>query len=322
MDPIIETKNLTKSYCGNVVAVTGLDLAVAPGMVYGLIGRNGAGKTTTLRLLMGLLRPDSGYAHILGCDLWEASRQMRQRVAYVSQSQQLPGWMTMDDFARYHVCFYEKWDADFLRRLAGQWDLPWNRSLARMSGGQQRMAALALALAARPEVMLLDEPAAGLDPIARRSLLDGIIEVLGQTDGCTILFSTHLITELQRIADAVGILDRGRLAASANLSDLLEQTKRVQVVFDQPSPPPGFVIPGAMRLQIAGPVATALVKITGDTQLDAIRQIRGARVSLFPVNLEELFIDLFSRNSQADGNEDLGPLNIELLTTEFTENLK
>lgn len=320
MNHAIETQNLTKSYGGGVVAVTGLDLSVPAGTVYGLIGRNGAGKTTTLRLMMGLLRPDSGSARILGCDLWEAPRQMRQRVAYVSQSQQLPGWMSLEDFARYHASFYDNWDTAFLRRLSGRWELPWNRSLNRMSGGQQRMVASALALAARPEVLLLDEPAAGLDPIARRALLDGIVEALGHTDGCTILFSTHLIAELQRVADYVGILDRGRLIASSRLSDLLEQTKRVQVVFDQPAPPPGFAIPGAMRVQVEGPVATALVKITSDNQLDSIHRLPGARVNIFPVNLEDLFIDLFSRDRQDGEVEVASFLNIELLTADFTDN--
>jgi ABC-2 type transport system ATP-binding protein len=320
MNHAIEAQNLTKSYSGGVVAVTGLDLAVPAGTVYGLIGRNGAGKTTTLRLMMGLLRPDSGSARILGCDLWEAPRQMRQRVAYVSQSQQLPGWMSLEDFARYHASFYDNWDTDFLRRLSGRWELPWNRSLNRMSGGQQRMVASALALAARPEVLLLDEPAAGLDPIARRALLDGIVEALGHTDGCTILFSTHLIAELQRVADYVGILDRGRLIASSLLSDLLEQTKRVQVVIDQPAPPPGFAIPGAMRVQVEGPVATALVKITSDNQLDSIHRLPGVRVNIFPVNLEDLFIDLFSRDRQDGEVEVASFLNIELLTADFTDN--
>jgi ABC-2 type transport system ATP-binding protein len=323
MNSVIETQNLTKTYNGNVVAVTGLDLAVPRGTVYGLIGRNGAGKTTTLRLLMGLLKPDAGSARILGLDFWKASRLHRQKVAYVSQSQQLPGWMTLADFSRYHACFYEKWDEAFLRRMAAQWELPWNRPLARMSGGQQRMAAIALSLAARPEVLLLDEPAAGLDPIARRALLEGIVDSLSQAGGCTILFSTHLIAELQRVADAVGILDRGRLIANERLSDLLEQTKRVQVVFEQESPPPGFNIPGAMqRLQVAGPVATAIVKVTQDAQFNDIRQIPGARVNLFPVNLEDLFIELFSRSPRDMENTDASCPNVQLFNSDYSENLK
>ena len=313
MSPAIETRNLTKTYDGNVVAVTGLELAVPAGSVYGLIGRNGAGKTTTLRLLMGLLRPDAGDARVLGHDLWRVSRQDRQRVAYVSQSQQLPGWMSLADCSRYHACFYEKWDADFARRLAQRWELPWGRALARLSGGEQRLAAVVLALSARPEVMLLDEPAGGLDPIARRSLLNGIVEALSHGDGCTVLFSTHLIGDLQRVADAVGILDRGRLIANARLADLLEQTKRVQIVFDQPAPPEGFAIPGALRTQIAGPVVTALIRIASDSQLDSIRQMRGVRVNLFPVNLEEIFIELFSRSHQDAADPEPGLFETELI---------
>jgi ABC-2 type transport system ATP-binding protein len=309
----IQTQNLAKTFNGGVVAVTGLELAVDRGTVYGLIGRNGAGKTTTLRLLMGLLRPNAGWARVLGCDLWEAPRSVRQKVAYVSQSQQLPGWMTFADICRYHASFYERWDADFAQRLARRWDVAGNRPLARLSGGEQRLAAVALALAARPEVILLDEPAAGLDPLARRSLLAGLVEALGLTDGCTVLLSTHLIADLQRVADAVGILDRGRLIAHARLTDLLDQLKRVQVVFSEPSPPRDFAVPGALRVKIDGPVATALVRFAGESQLDSIREMPGVRVNVFPMNLEEIFIELLGPTQLEEGRDDLAMRDFELL---------
>ena len=301
MNSPIETRNLTKSFEGKVVAITGLDLEVPRGSVYGLIGRNGAGKTTTLRLLMGLIRPDSGSALVLGHNMWTAPRQIRQKAVYVSQSQQLPGWMTYADSCHYHASFYDNWDDEFAGRLARRWDFPTTRSLSQLSGGEQRMAAIALALAARPEVILLDEPAAGLDPIARRALLNGLVEALAQTDGCSILLSTHLIGDLQRVADAIGILDRGRLIASAKLAELLEQVKRVQVVFDDPAPPEGFAVPGALRLKIDGPVATALVRFAHENQLDPIREMPGVRVNVFPMNLEDIFIELLSQARQEDG---------------------
>ncbi len=297
---VVETHNLTKIFNRSTVAVAGLDLTVREGSVYGLIGRNGAGKTTTLRLLMGLLRPDSGWARVLGQDLWFAPRWVREKVAYVSQAQQLPGWMTVDDFCRQQAYCYEGWDHPFALELARRWELPRTRPLGALSGGEQRQVALLLALASRPKLLLLDEPAAGLDPIARRALLTGMVEALTEGEGCTILFSTHLITDLERVADHIGIMDRGRLATSVRLADLLETTKRVQVVFDAPTPPPDFCIPGALRSRTAGPVVTAIVRLENDAQLDAVRQQAGLRLNVFPMNLEEIFVELLSRHGDAD----------------------
>lgn len=295
MQPTIEAHDLSKSFPGGVVAVQGLDLEVRPGAVYGLIGRNGAGKTTTIRLLAGLLRPDRGRALILGHDFWTAPRSIRQRVAYVSQAQQLPGWMTLAELCRYVSHFYETWDGGLAESLVQRWELPWRHPVATLSGGEQRQAALVLALAARPEVLLLDEPAAGLDPVARRSLLSSLIEGLSRGAGCTVLLSTHLISDLERVADHIGIMDRGRITRTARLDDLLQTIRRVQVVFDGPAPPAGFSIPGALRTETAGPVVTAIVQLAGDAELEALRQVPDARVNVFPLGLEEIFVQLFDQ---------------------------
>jgi ABC-2 type transport system ATP-binding protein len=298
MEAVLEANSLSKSFRGGVVAVNGLDLSVRRGSVYGLIGRNGAGKTTTLRLLMGLLRADGGTARILGADFWTAPRPLRQRVAYVAQAQQLPGWMTLEELCRYVAHFYEHWDPALAKDLVARWELPWQRALARLSAGEQRLAALLAALAARPEVMLLDEPAAGLDPIARRSLLTSLVEAISRGDGCTVLLSTHLVSDLERVAEHIGIMDRGRITTSARLEELLQTTKRVQVVFDRPGPPPDFVVPGAVRSHTAGPVVSAIARLANEAQLDPVRQMPGARVNVFPLNLEEVFIELFGKREQ------------------------
>ena len=298
--PIIEARNLTKTFRGGVVAVSGLDLRVNAGSVYGLIGRNGAGKTTTLRLLMGLLRPDAGEARVLGADLWTAPREVRQRVGYVSQSQQLPGWMTLDELCRCNTSFYRRWDPDLAHRLTRRWELPHKRPVSQLSGGEQRQAAILLALAARPEVLFLDEPAAGLDPIARRALLSSLVDSLTQETGCTIMFSTHHIGDLERIGDCIGMMDRGRIVRSLRLDDWLQRVKRVQVVFQSDDVPAGFEIPGARQLRCEGPVATAVVEFVNDDQLRSLRAIPGARVNVFPMNLEEIFIEWFERPQTPD----------------------
>jgi ABC-2 type transport system ATP-binding protein len=224
-EAIIETRSLTKTFRDGIVAVKDLDLTVKRGAVYGLIGRNGSGKTTALRLLMGLLQPDRGAAQILGWDFWKAPRLVRQRAAYVSQTQRLPGGMTLEDLCRCLKHFNRKWDQDHARNLTNLWGLPWKRPVGSLSNGEQCRAALLLAFAGRPEVLVLDEPAAGFDPIARRELVNQILDAVTQSDGCTVLLSTHIVGDLERMADSIGIIDRGRLVLSVRLDDLLNQTK-------------------------------------------------------------------------------------------------
>ena len=303
METVIQARGLCKRFRGGIVAVDGLDLEVPRGAVYGLMGCNGAGKTTTLRLLTGLLRPDAGTARLLGADFWTAPRAVRQRVAYVSQAQQLPTWMTLEELCRYGAHFYDAWDRGVARDLARRWDLPWQRPVARLSGGAQRQAAILLALAAQPEVLLLDEPAAGLDPVARRSLLGSLVEALSRAGGCTVLLSTHLITDLERVAEYVGIMDRGGLTTSTRLEELLQTTKRVQVVFDQAAPPPGFTVPGALRSRTTGPVVFALVRLTCPDQLEAVRRLPGTRLDVFTMGLEEIFIELLQRGPEVADEE-------------------
>jgi len=301
----IEAYDLSKTFPGGVVAVNGLDLQVAPGAVYGLIGRNAAGKTTTIRLLMGLLRADRGTARVLGRNLWLADPEHRARVAYVSQEQQIHDWMTLEELCHYCRHFYPKWDRQYARDLARRFDLPLDRQLGLLSGGQRRRAAIVLAFAGRPEVLLLDEPAAGLDPIARRELVDEIIDILSRGDGTTVLLSTHIISDLERVAEYVGIMDRGHMVQSAPLDALQSQSKRVQVIFGEGGPPEGFAIPGAIRSHTAGPVVTAVVQMVSETQLDPVRSLPGVRVNVFPLGLEEIFIELFGPSAQREFGEEV-----------------
>jgi len=300
MELAIEAANLTKTFKGGVVAVSGLDLRVPRGAVYGLIGRNGAGKTTTIRLLLGLLRRDRGVARILGQDMGEAPRSLRARVAYVSQAQILPGWMSLAELTRYASHFYEKWDPVQARDLARHWGLAWNQPVGTMSGGEQRRVALSMALAPRPDVLFLDEPTAGLDPIARREVVDALVSFLGQDHATTILLSTQIISDLERIVEYVGIMDRGRMTTAARLEHLQQTIRRVQVIFPDASPPSDFVVPGALRSQVTGPVVSAVVQVANDEQLDPLRRLPGVRVQVFPLGLEDLFIELFGRGQQYD----------------------
>jgi ABC-2 type transport system ATP-binding protein len=292
IDAAILAQGLSKTFPGGVQAVSSLDLAVPAGAVYGLLGRNGAGKTTAIRLLMGLLRADGGSARVLGQDLWQARPAHRCRVAYVSQEQRLPGWMTLAELCCYASHVHPAWDQPYAERLAGRFGLDLRRQAGAQSGGEQRKAAILLALAARPGVLIMDEPAAGLDPVARRELLDALIESLGEGRGQTVLFSTHIIQDLERVADHVGIMDRGRLACTAPLDALQSSMRRVQIVFPGAAVPDGFTLPGEVRAQRSGPVYTAVVRVAGTDTLEGLDQRLGARVDVFPLGLEDIFIEL------------------------------
>jgi ABC-2 type transport system ATP-binding protein len=201
--------------------------------------------------------------------------------------------MTLEELCRYAAHLYERWDNAYARALAERWQLANKSAIGEMSMGDQRKVALLLAFASRPEVLLLDEPAAGLDPITRRGLLDEILEINACGEGCTVLFSTHLLEDLERIIDYIGIMDQGRLILSARLDELQTTVRRVQVVFQSNSVPQGFFIPGSLRTEISGPVATGLARLANDAQLDCIRHLPGARLQVFPLNLEEIFLAYF-----------------------------
>ena len=304
MEPVVHLCSVSKSFRGGPPILDGLELKVAHGEVFGLIGRNGSGKTTALRILMGLLRADHGSTLVLGRDMWEADRRHRQRVAYVSQSQQLPDWLPIRELARTSSRLYDTWSQPLLDEILRRWNLPADRAISRLSGGNQRLAAIALALATRPEVLVLDEPAAGLDPIARRDLNQCLIEVLDEGAGCSIVLSTHLLADLERLATRVGIIEGGRLVAHGAVEEWQRTMRRIQIVFSQEQPPRNFLIPGAIRSRTLGPVVSALARIEDDSELDGIRAIEGARLYVFPMTLEELFVDWF-QGSTSVGSQGL-----------------
>jgi ABC-2 type transport system ATP-binding protein len=303
-DPAIQARDLGKTFPGGVVAVHGLDLQVPVGSVYGLIGRNGAGKTTALRLLTGLLRRDRGEALVLGRDLWGADSDHRARCAYVSQEQRLSPWMTVAELCRYAAYLYPSWDQDHARALARRWDLAWERQVGVLSGGEQRKVAILLALASRAEVLVLDEPAAGLDPVARRELIDELVDALARGEGCSVLFSTHIIADLERIAERIGIMDRGRLVAGGRLDELQATTRRVQLVFPGDAVPAGFAIPGTIRAEISGPVLNAVVRLADERAVDGLAAGSGARVQVFPLGLEQIVIDILGPTARHEFSQD------------------
>jgi ABC-2 type transport system ATP-binding protein len=289
MEAVIETNGLTKHY-GEVRALEALDLAVPKGAVFGLLGRNGAGKTTAIRLLMGLLRPTAGSSSVLGGAPDDGDPARMAKIGYVSESMDIPAWMTVGEAADFCRGLTPGWDDDYAERLFAELDLvPWRR-IGTLSSGQRRKVGLLVALAPKPELLILDEPASSLDTVVRREFLEQAVDLLTD-EGTTIFYSSHILSDVERIADHVAILDRGRLLLASRLDDLLETSRRVRVSFPGGEPAPdGFRLPGTARVQRLGNELLVTVTGFGDETLAGLPA--GTRTQAMPVGLEDLFIDL------------------------------
>lgn len=222
---VLQTHGLVLNY-GSTRVVNGLNLNVHQGEIYGFLGRNGAGKTSTMRMLMGIVKPTGGQIELWGQATRRLTVPQKQRIGYVSQYQYFYGWMTGRRLGKFVRGFYPTWDdAEFLR-LAEVLDVPLEKRVSHLSGGTRVKLALALALAHRPALLLLDEPTAGLDPVARREFLE-IIARQARTYERTTIFSTHLIDEVERVADRVGVIHRGALLYEGDLPGLKNTVREV-----------------------------------------------------------------------------------------------
>jgi ABC-2 type transport system ATP-binding protein len=218
----IELRGIKKSY-GEKSVLTGVDLSVPKGSVLGLLGTNGAGKTTLIKCALGLIRPQSGEARLLGEPAWTLSPETKSRIGYVPQIIILYHWMKVQQVIDYTAAFYPNWNHDLVARLIKELDIPTGDLTWLLSVGQRQKVAILLALGHEPDLLILDEPAASLDPLARRQFLQMIID-LAEPDKRTVLFSTHITSDLERVADSVAILKSGVIAWYGLLEELKEQT--------------------------------------------------------------------------------------------------
>jgi len=228
MKPIIEIHELRKKF-KKMLAVDGLNLCVPEGAVTAFLGPNGAGKTTTIKCLLNMHAPDAGTISVLGTDSRRLGSDAFRQIAYVSENQELPLWMTVRQFIDYCRPMYPAWDDAFAAKLLKQFDLPNNARLKALSRGMRMKAALLGSLAYRPKLVVLDEPFSGLDPLVRDDFIRGMLE-LTENEGWTVFVSSHDIAEVERMADRVAILDRGRLQLEESSENLLARFRAVEIV--------------------------------------------------------------------------------------------
>jgi ABC-2 type transport system ATP-binding protein len=218
---IIEFKNVRRAYVEGRDVLKGVTFGVQSGEVVGLLGRNGAGKTTLIRIAMGMLDVQSGSARLFGLDPRAEPMEVKRRVGYVSEDQVLPPFMRVREVVALHRKLFNSWDDEMARKLVERFGLPLDSRISQMSKGQARQVALICAVSHRPELLLLDEPAGGLDPAARREFLEASIQLLNEA-GSTILFSSHHLNDVERVADRVVLIHEGELLIDSDMDHMHE----------------------------------------------------------------------------------------------------
>jgi ABC-2 type transport system ATP-binding protein len=220
----IQIKDLHFSY-GKTHVLKGVTLEVPQGAIFGFLGRNGAGKTTTIKALLGFQKPTSGSCTICGLDSFSDSLAVRTRIGYMAEDQQMYGWMTVDQLIKWVGGFYAKWDDQFVEELLGVLRLDRTVKVKALSKGQNSSLALLLALGHHPDLVILDDPTLGLDPIARKDFLRHVIDLL-QSQGVTVFFSSHLLYEIEPVADHIAILDGGVIQKIGKTDELRETVRK------------------------------------------------------------------------------------------------
>jgi ABC-2 type transport system ATP-binding protein len=287
--PAIHCVGVTKVYADKNV-LNGLDLTIPAGSVVGLLGKNGAGKTTLLKCLLGLVRTDAGTIRILNEHPALLSADAKSRLGYVPQTVSLYGWMRIRQLLDYTAAFYPRWNWTLVDTLLQRFELNATAKVGTLSVGTTQKLAIILALAHEPELLILDEPAASLDPIARREFLSAILEIA--VDGRrTVLFSTHITSDLERVADSVAILKNGRIIYHDALDHLKDSIKRLHV--SAPNPLPATLnIPGRLDSRPHGTEACLTIHGNIPETIAQLERDYNATVRVENLNLEDILLEM------------------------------
>jgi len=287
---VIETYDLTKHY-GEFEAVSSLNLRVGSGRITGFLGRNGAGKSSTIKMLLGISRPSSGGGAVLGhrIDSARESRESRRHVAYVGEDKQTYAYMTVAQMVAFTRSFYSDWDINLEQRILRQFDLPLQRKVKALSKGMRTKLALLLALARRPELLILDEPSEGLDPVSIEELLQAL--VAAAAEGTSVFFSSHQIAELERVADHVCIIDHGRLVSDTSLDQIRQEYRCIVAGFSTAPPRMDFAEESIVSVRADGRQIMVMVTRNAEAIIERVQGLGAASVETMPVSLRELFLE-------------------------------
>jgi ABC-2 type transport system ATP-binding protein len=289
--PVLELEGIRRSYEGTPEALRDISLSIEVGEVLGLIGRSGAGKTTLLRVAAGLLKPSHGAVTVFGMDPWQHPVEVKRRMGYVAESQAVPPRLSAAALIAMHRQLYPTWDRQLERTLLTRLSIPISKSIGALSKGEARKVLLLCAIAHRPELLILDEPAGGLDPIARREFLELSIELLAD-NGSTILFSSHHMTDVERIAGRLVVIERGEKLIDSELA-AFQQEHCVAVLPAAPAPEVEQLrgVSGFVRSRARGSSLYAVFRRDpSDLRSELHDRLHLPDVAISRLSLEEMFV--------------------------------
>jgi ABC-2 type transport system ATP-binding protein len=284
----IKIKDLVKYYDGRCI-LDDINLEVPLGCIYGLLGRNGVGKTTLIRILLGLESPTRGETHLLGCDSSRLPAEIHGRIGYVAEGHNLIQNYRVGKLINLCKSLSAKWDQDFLNHLLETFRLPMDRKIKQLSSGMRAQLNLSLAMAINPELLILDDPTLGLDTVARRQFLELAIDLL-QRDGRTILFSSHILSDVERIADRIGILVAGKLAVDCTLEELKNRVTKLRLIFPE-KPPAELHLTDIINQQTRGRELVITVANLNKQKQAIIETFKPSSCTEVPMSLEDIFIE-------------------------------
>lgn len=286
---VIETRGLCRAF-GKTPAVSGLDLDVPEGSIFGLLGENGSGKTTSIRLIMGMLVPHDGTVKVLGHDPLRFPVAVRARIGCVWDEMELPAWMTLREGMEIHSAYFPQWDAGLAESLIKRFEINLEQGFGTLSKGQKRRFLILLAVAQRPDLLVLDEPAGGLDVGVRRQFLDLLMELASERR-FSVLMSSHILSDVERVVDRVAFIKHGRLVGQGGLDDLKTQVKRIRFT----GIPPETAI--RERFNVINKQKDADTTAFFITDFDP-EKLNGLPCAIEHLNLEELFLAFNSVNQE------------------------
>jgi len=288
-ESVLEFSNLGKSF-GSQPVLKDINLSLHRGRVVGLLGKNGAGKTTLIKCAMGLLKVTSGTARLFGENPWDISSETKARIGYVSQKVDLFNWMRVRHMIAYIAAFYPKWNHALTTSLLSQWEMNPEDSIGKLSEGQRQKLALILAMGHEPELLVLDEPAASLDPQARRAFLSTVIDI-ASNEKRTVMLSTHLTSDLERVASDIVILKSGSVEYAGSMDELKDSIKTLRLI-GKGHLPPRFDIPGVLSCEKSSREALLTLRGVSAELVHELETVYNADIEVRDLNLEDIFVEV------------------------------
>lgn len=283
---VINVKGLTKAY-KNEQVLKKLDWQVSKGDIVGLLGKNGAGKSTLIKSLLNISDIDSGSITIFDEEHQQLSAKTRGRIGYVPQENDEILWLSVSDLIQFKKQFYYQWSDEKVSELISRWDIDTKKTLAELSPGQVQRVLIILALAPLPELIIFDEPAAALDPFARREFLKEMVS-LASTENITIVFSTHIVSDLERVANKVAILEQGQICYFDDLDTTKENVVQLTIFHTSDAE---IDVPNLLRSKKHNQVINCVVSTLDENWLEKM-QNQGVKVTVNPMGLEDIFLEL------------------------------